>query len=68
MSHDWRKILVKYIDHVGSCEGVDYLPSKLSGLTDIENAALARAASEGVCTPSHKHKLIAFAEKLEAQN
>lgn len=44
---DYRKILIAYIDHVGRCEGVDFLgsgPSEvLPGLTEEEGIALAKA-------------------------
>jgi hypothetical protein len=59
---DWRKILVAYIDHVGEAEGVDYLPG-VSCLSDIENAELARAASEGNCSPEHKAALLCYAKR-----
>lgn len=47
MAVDYRKILIAYINHVGSVEGVDFLGDDQStfvaGLSDEENVELAKA-------------------------
>jgi len=59
---DWRKILWVYINHVGDCEGVDFLSNIYPGyekyLTAEEVAALRDIASEngpdkGPLKPDH---------------
>jgi hypothetical protein len=63
---DWRKILAAYIDHVGKCEGVDFLPG-VHALTDEENAALAELAAEAPnLTSSHRENLLTYARKMRA--
>jgi hypothetical protein len=37
---DYRKILIAYIEHVVSCEGTDFMPDSLDGLTPEEYEAL----------------------------
>ena len=51
MEFDYKKILRAYIDHVGMCEGIDFLeryPSwpSIKGLTIEETKELIRVADE----------------------
>jgi len=62
---DWRKILSAYIDLVGSCEGIDFLPNELTLLTDEEKIALYEVALEGRNSES-KNELVGSIAKLRA--
>jgi hypothetical protein len=55
---DWRKILIAYINHVGECEGADFLRRYIPGLSLEENLELHRAASEGIVSKEHRQKLL----------
>lgn len=55
---DYRKTLLAYIEYVGQCEGVDFLPADLDGLTNEENLALNEAAAEVGCTDKHRARLL----------
>lgn len=59
---DWRKILMAYISHVGACEGIDFLPAELDGLTAEENAALNEAAADLLECRSYRVRDIRSAE------
>jgi hypothetical protein len=48
---DYRKILIAYVDHVGECEGVDFLEdgpaAHQPGLTEEEAVELAKIRDIG---------------------
>lgn len=60
---DYRKVLIAYIDHVGHCEGTDFLPATLDDLTTEENIALHEAAAE-TANDAHAGALIGHAGHL----
>ena len=65
---DYRKILSAYIDNVGCCEGVNFLPAELDRLTAEENIALHEAALEiDDSTERHKNDLREMIYRLRAK-
>jgi hypothetical protein len=63
---DYRKILIAYIEHVGACEGVCFLPSDSlrDVLSEAELAALYDAAEEAGFMPEFVEKLRAAAAAI----
>jgi hypothetical protein len=65
---DYRKILVKYIENVGLCEGVDFIYKQINGLTPAEVAELARAGADGSdINEEYRQELLKMARELERE-
>jgi hypothetical protein len=70
MSIDFRKILSRYIAHVGEHEGIDYLGQyhgHPSGLTSEEIVALCTVALEDMAHKEHAAHLRSVIEEHEAK-